>query len=128
MPPGQGTEPSREEHSQTLAEDRTVLANERTYTAWVRTGLAALAAGIGFERLLRGEVPQWIGIGIAVVLIGFAAAAFTLAAWRYSHHGMKLSRADVRGVPVPVLIVLSAAMVIAALLALAGMVALANGG
>ena len=29
--------------------DRTVLANERTYTAWIRTGLTALAAGVAVE-------------------------------------------------------------------------------
>jgi uncharacterized membrane protein YidH (DUF202 family) len=29
------------------AADRTVFAAERTYAAWVRTGLAALASGVG---------------------------------------------------------------------------------
>src|SRR5262249_61901303 len=35
-----------------LAADRTVFAAERTYAAWVRTGLMALASGIGAKALL----------------------------------------------------------------------------
>ena len=33
------------DRSTVLAADRTIFAAERTYAAWVRTGLAALAAG-----------------------------------------------------------------------------------
>jgi hypothetical protein len=41
-----------------LAADRNVLASERTYAAWVRTGLLALAGGIGTQALK--EVPNWL--------------------------------------------------------------------
>jgi uncharacterized protein DUF202 len=34
-----------------LAADRNILASERTYAAWVRTGLLALAGGIGARAL-----------------------------------------------------------------------------
>jgi putative membrane protein len=37
-----------------LAADRTVFAAEHTYAAWVRTGLAALASGVGAKKLLEG--------------------------------------------------------------------------
>jgi inner membrane protein YidH len=56
---------------------RTRLANERTYLAWWRTGLTALAVSFGAGRLLpelsRG--PNWpfelVGIAFAVVGIAF---------------------------------------------------------
>jgi putative membrane protein len=55
---------------------RTHLANERTYLAWWRTGLAALAAGIGIGRLVPSLTHQtrWpyaiLGAGFALVGIG----------------------------------------------------------
>jgi putative membrane protein len=41
-----------------LAADRTLFAAERTYAAWVRTGLAALASGVGAKKLLEGVIPE----------------------------------------------------------------------
>jgi hypothetical protein len=49
-----------------LAADRNILASERTYAAWVRTGLLALGAGIG-ARALK-DVPNWIAVGALVML------------------------------------------------------------
>ncbi|HEY9553776.1 DUF202 domain-containing protein [Allosphingosinicella sp.] len=40
-----------------MAEDRTVLANERTFAGWVRTGLATIAIGLGFSALFRQMEP-----------------------------------------------------------------------
>lgn len=105
-----------------LAEDRTVLANERTYTAWVRTGLAALAAGVGFEKFLRGAMPDAIVRTIAVILIVFSCCAFFLAIWHYTHLGLKLKVAEIRTPPIKSLIVLTAALCLASILALIGIV------
>ncbi len=60
---------------------RTRMANERTYLAWWRTGLAALAVSLGAGKLVPALTPgaQWpytiAGIGFAgvgVVFIGYA--------------------------------------------------------
>ncbi len=60
---------------------RTRLANERTYLAWWRTGLASLAVSLGAGKLIPALTPgvQWpytiagIGFaGIGVVFIGYA--------------------------------------------------------
>jgi putative membrane protein len=60
---------------------RTRLANERTYLAWWRTGLASLAVSLGAGKLIPVLTPgaQWpytiagIGFaGIGVVFIGYA--------------------------------------------------------
>ena len=55
-----------------LAEDRTVLANERTFAGWMRTGLAAIAVGVGFGALFRSMEPTWVPrlIATAFLLLG----------------------------------------------------------
>lgn len=113
-----------EETRNRLAIDRTVLAGERTYTAWIRTGLAALAAGVAFERFLSGAMPEWIIRIIAVILILFSLCAFVLAIWHYTHLGLRLEEADIRKLPVRGLVVLTAALCVAAVLALVGLYAL----
>ena len=73
------TGPSGDKLLRPAATDR--LANERTYLAWVRTGLAcfALCVGIGavLPRLARGEAWPfvWLGAGfglLGVWLMGYA--------------------------------------------------------
>jgi putative membrane protein len=61
---------------------RTRLANERTYLAWWRTGLAALAVSLGAGKLVPALTPgaQWpytiAGIGFACVGVVFIGYAF----------------------------------------------------
>ena len=52
-----------------LAEDRTILANERTFAGWMRTGLAAVAIGIGFNALFQTLQPSWVPKAIATVFL-----------------------------------------------------------
>lgn len=63
-----------------LALGRTILAYERTYTAWIRTGLGSFAAGIGAKSLLDDDLPQWSTLGIATALLLFSAFCFQAAA------------------------------------------------
>lgn len=46
-----------------LAIDRKIRATERTYSAWMRTGLAALASGIAAHALLDEIVAVWRHLG-----------------------------------------------------------------
>ena len=59
---------------------RTRLANERTYLAWWRTGLASLAVGLGAGRLVpaltKGAAWPYELIGTAFGLTGIALIAF----------------------------------------------------
>src|SRR5688572_153909 len=59
-----------------LAEDRTLLANERTYAGWMRTGLAAIGIGVGFHALFAQMEPPWVprAIATAFLLLGVAVA------------------------------------------------------
>ena len=52
-----------------LAEDRTVLANERTFAGWMRTGLAAVGIGLGFNVLFGKMEPSWLPKAIATCFI-----------------------------------------------------------
>lgn len=97
--------------------DRTVLANERTFAAWLRTGLAALAAGVAVEKFLVEVLPEWGIRGIAMLLIVFSALAFALAGWRYTHLGIKLGRIDVKMVPASLTTLLSVLLVLCSALA-----------
>jgi len=52
-----------------LAEDRTIMANERTFAGWMRTGMACVGIGIGFNALFGKLEPEWLGRAIATVFI-----------------------------------------------------------
>jgi uncharacterized membrane protein YidH (DUF202 family) len=77
--PGRG---QRRAHDSARA-DRTVFAAERTYAAWVRTGLLAMASGIGAKALLEELLPQWLIIATGSVLVLFSAFCFGAAVWRH---------------------------------------------
>jgi putative membrane protein len=65
-----------------LAADRTVLAAERTYAAWVQLGLASLAAGIGAKKLLEGVISEWMIVTTASLFVFFSSFCFAAAVWR----------------------------------------------
>ena len=52
-----------------LAEDRTGLAVERTFAGWLRTGLAAVGIGLGFQALFRSIEPIWVAKALATVFV-----------------------------------------------------------
>jgi putative membrane protein len=80
---------------------RTRLANERTYLAWWRTGLTALAVSFGAGRLvpeLAGG-PRWpfeaIGVAFAAVGIGFMTYGYV----RHRDVDAALERGDYSALP-----------------------------
>lgn len=66
------TDPSRTD----LAEDRTILANERTFAGWIRTSFAAIAIGIGFNALFGKLSPVWLP---KLIASGFLLLAIFIA-------------------------------------------------
>lgn len=52
-----------------LAEDRTLLANERTFAGWMRTGLASVGIGLGFNALFRELEPLWVPKTLATIFV-----------------------------------------------------------
>jgi putative membrane protein len=62
-----------------LAEDRTILANERTFAGWMRTSLACIALGIGFNALFQKMQPDWLPRAIATAFLMLAIVVIVLA-------------------------------------------------
>ena len=73
------------------------LANERTYLAWLRTGLALMAVGVAAELILPAEGIIWARqlIGVSLILAGVLTAG--LARWRWQ----RVDRAVRAGDPIP---------------------------
>lgn len=114
-----GAERDRAERT-AYAEDRTALANERTYSAWLRTGLGALAASAAVVRLLGEMMPAALTRAAACLFLAAAVAIFWLAWWRYTHLGRRLRDAQIRRVPEAAALMITMALTAAALLLLAG--------
>lgn len=70
-----GSAASRED----LAEDRTILANERTFGSWMRTSLACIAIGVGFKGLFPTMEPAWMPRAIATGFLLLAILIIGLA-------------------------------------------------
>lgn len=61
------------------AEDRTIMANERTFAGWMRTGLAAVGIGLGFNALFGKLEPLWIPKAIASIFMIIGIFIFWVA-------------------------------------------------
>ena len=83
----QTDDPSRSE----LAEDRTILANERTFASWMRTSLACIAIGVGFKGLFPTMQPPWVPRAIATAFLCLAVLIIIAAERRA---GAVLSRME----------------------------------
>ncbi|MEP7098480.1 MAG: DUF202 domain-containing protein [Dokdonella sp.] len=65
-----------------LAEDRTLLANERTFSAWARTSLATVGVGLGFKALFGPVSPTWVAKSIATLFVALGILVILMAARR----------------------------------------------
>ncbi len=82
-----------------LGAHRTILANDRTWLAYVRTALTLFVVGVTFIKFFDNRTLFIIGwifipIGIAVVLIGI---------WKYFSvrkmiHGIKSNKEDIKNI------------------------------
>ena len=103
-----------------LAADRTIFAAERTYGAWVRTGLLALASGMGAKAALAGIIPEWMILLNGSVLVLFSAFCFGAAVWRHLHPGPPPPVPDTRRIHPAILITVNAILALVSIAALIG--------
>lgn len=79
-----------------LAQERTLLACERTFSAWVRTALAAMAGGLAILRLIsfKTDLHRMVAHGIGHMLIIWGCLIIILAAMDYkrTHAKLELTR------------------------------------
>ncbi|MBD59669.1 MAG: hypothetical protein CL808_06060 [Citromicrobium sp.] len=64
-----------------LAEDRNIMAMERTFAGWMRTAFAAIGIGLGFKAVFGAFDPPWLAKAIATMFI-IAGGWLALAAER----------------------------------------------
>ncbi len=77
--------------------ERTRLANERTFLAWWRTGLAGVAAGFALGRLLPSTIEgatSWPYIVLGVMLAGAGVAATVYGTVRFRMVEQSISRGE----------------------------------
>ncbi len=56
-----------------------MLANERTFASWFRTGFASAGIGLGLQALFLRMQPEWVPRAIATVFLLFAIVLFVAA-------------------------------------------------
>lgn len=69
--PPEGTDKSTEwaEVRTDLAEDRNIMAMERTFAGWIRTAFAAIGIGLAFKALFGAFDPPWLAKAVATMFI-----------------------------------------------------------
>jgi putative membrane protein len=97
-----------------------MLAAERTYGAWVRTGLIALASGLGAKAGLAGVVPEWMIVTNGSVLVLFSAFCFIAAVWRQLHPGPPPPMPDTPRIHPAILIAVNGFLALVSIAALFG--------
>lgn len=59
-----------------LAEDRTAMANERTFSSWMGTGLGAIGVALGMKAVFGAFDPTWAAKAVATVFLVVAIIIF----------------------------------------------------
>ena len=75
-------------------DQRFTLANERTFLAWMRTGLALLAAAVALSQFATDLDPTWLRQACAVALgvLATASCAGGLLRWSSTQEAMRCGR------------------------------------
>ena len=98
------------------AEDRTLLANERTFAGWTRTGLATLALALGLSAVFRQTEPTYLAKAVAMVFVALAVGVFIGAFLEARCVVRRMNAHAVAPVSALRLAVMTAALVIAAVM------------
>lgn len=88
---------NNQEHSAyVLAEERTLLAAERTYSAWLRTALAAMAGGLAILRLIifKSETHRIIAriMGMTLILWGCVIILLSSIDYKKTRNRLKVAK------------------------------------
>jgi len=69
-------------------DSRFTLANERTFLAWNRTGLALVAGGLAVEQFLEAGRLARLVLAVPMIVLGAAIAAASYSRWRANEDAM----------------------------------------
>lgn len=97
------------------AEDRTILANERTFSSWMGTGLACVGVAIGLKAVFGAFDPTWVAKTVASMFLAIAIMIYWMAQRQACKTLSRLSDNDAEALPSRDFTKLSSAMTIATL-------------
>ena len=113
MPTDQGSDP----------DPRFTLANERTLLAWNRTALAVIAGGLAVAQFLRlGHVGARlaVGLGMALIVLGASLSVSSYRHWQRNERALRLGQ-PLPASSLPRILVYAIALVAAGAIALAAL-------
>ena len=94
---------------------RFTLANERTFLAWLRTGLGLLAGAVALAGLIHNFGPRPMRLGITALLLVLSLVVTTGAYWRWDRAERAMREKQALSYdPLPRLLVAGLGIVIAA--------------
>lgn len=97
------------------SEDRTVLANERTFSSWMGTGLGAIGVAIGLKAVFGAFEPTWMAKAVASLFLIAAILIFWSARRQALKTLKRLSENDAEAQPVRNFTILAVVLTISAL-------------
>lgn len=110
-----------------LAEDRNIMAMERTFAGWMRTAFAAIGIGLGFRALFGSWDPAWMPKLIAsLFILGGGWLAIT-AQQRACKTLARLSTHEFAPIPTPNFRVMAYGVAIGAVVVTVGLWVLVEG-
>ncbi|QBQ55727.1 YidH family protein [Nitrosococcus wardiae] len=122
-----------EKGKQQLAQDRTdlafhrnLLAEQRTFSAWVRTGLTAIALGFAAVKLLDRAEPKWAVYVAGSILIAAGIGIHLLSFWNYYGTFRRLKQEGLPGLPIWSVVLITLSLLLSGTLILALILAEAN--
>ena len=81
------------------AEDRTIMANERTFSAWMGTGLGAIGVAIGLKAVFGAFEPTWAAKAVASLFLAIAILLFWAAQRQARRTLQRLTETDAEAMP-----------------------------
>lgn len=90
--------PNNKNENTLFAEEQIRMASERTFLAWVRTGLTSVGIGIAIAKfiLFRSAINQTTGkwVGLLLILWGLGIFIFALLSYQKSYRKLKLFKLE----------------------------------
>lgn len=81
------------------AEDRTILANERTFSAWMGMGLGAVGIAVGLKAVFGATDPTWVAKAVASLFLAIAILIYWLAQRQACKTLARLHQRDAEAMP-----------------------------
>lgn len=98
------------------AEDRSILANERTFASWMGTGMAAIGVAIGLKAVFGAFDPTWAAKAVASVFLLAAVVIFWSARRQALKTCRRLHQTDAEAQPTRSFTALAAILTLGAIL------------